>query len=135
MRMRTHPILRINPYGILPSMAIPAYNKIAQSSTQTSTRIDLARIAIALELYRIKHGGYPDTLTPLAPTYIKTLPFDLITDTYLHYRIKADGTPLMYSVGLNKTDENGLVKKALTLGDWVWQYTLPKDFDEENWRR
>ncbi len=133
-KITAHPVLGKNPYSIIVGLMGPAYVKIVQSSTQTATRIDLARVAIALELYQREHGNYPATLAPLAPQYIAELPLDLVTGKPLHYRIKADGTPLIYSVGLNKIDEKGLLKKDHTLGDWAWQYTLPDDFDEKDWR-
>ncbi|NOX99224.1 MAG: hypothetical protein GXP30_05770, partial [Verrucomicrobia bacterium] len=82
-----------------------------------------------------EHGKYPSTLAPLAPNYIDALPLDLFTGNLPHYRIKADGTPLIYSVGLNKIDEKGLLKRDRELGDWTWQYTLPDDFDEGDWHK
>ncbi|MFK5924048.1 MAG: hypothetical protein QM496_17870, partial [Verrucomicrobiota bacterium] len=91
-------------------------------------------VAIALELYRREHDSYPDSLSPLAPSYIDALPPDLITGAPLHYLLKTDGTPLIYSVGINQIDENGLLKKDRTLGDWTWQYTLPPAFNESDWQ-
>ncbi len=129
------PLLNFPPYYALISFSGTSYYAFAQHTAQVATRIDLARIAIALELYHRKHGQYPGTLAPLAPSYLDTIPRDLITGDPLHYRIKADGTPIIYSVGLNKTDDGGQVKKRHTQGDWVWQYTLPDNFTEADWRK
>ncbi|MCF6313293.1 MAG: hypothetical protein L3J39_12660 [Verrucomicrobiales bacterium] len=134
--LKHHPYLstQLNT-TLLASFSGDAFYSIAERTAHTSTRIDLARIAIALELYHRQHGNYPTTLAPLTPTYLDTIPNDLITDKPLHYRIKADGTPIIYSVGLNQIDEGGLLKEDHTLGDWVWQYTLPKNFDEAEWEK
>jgi len=127
-------ILPVNPYSFLAKRAADGFETVVQRSSEEATRIDLARVAIALELYRREHGGYPATLAPLAPGYIDAVPVDLITGDPLHYRIKPDGTPMIYSVGLNKVDEGGLLKRDRALGDWGWQYTLPDNFDEVDWR-
>lgn len=132
-KIKPIPFLDIAPYSIFVS-GFDGFLEKAQSTAQTATRIDLARVAIALELYRREHGSYPATLAALAPSYLDTVPADLITGDPLHYRIKPDGTPIIYSVGLNKTDDGGLLKRDRALGDWVWQYTLPADFDEKDWR-
>lgn len=125
-----------HPYTILLSGgSASVFITITERTAQTATRIDLARIAIALELYRSKHGSYPATLSPLAPAYLDTTPRDLITGDPLHYHIKTDGTPIIYSVGLNKTDDGGQLKENHSQGDWVWQYTLPPDFNKADWRK
>lgn len=125
-----------HPYTVfLSEGSASAFIAITERTAQTATRIDLARIAVALELYRRKHGNYPSTLAPLAPAHLETIPRDLITGDALHYRIKADGTPIIYSVGLNKTDNGGQLKEDHRQGDWVWQYTLPPDFNEADWSK
>ncbi len=121
----------INPYAIFILQNARGFESVAKTTARTSTRIDLCRVAIALELYRREHGNYPDTLTPLAPRYIDSLPPDLITNTPLHYRINADDTFTLYSIGIDMTDDGGLPVKRKFWGDWVWQYTLPDEFIQE----
>ena len=94
---------------------------------------NLARVAIALERYRLAHGEYPDSLTPLEPL-ITRLPHDVINGQPLHYRRTADGQFLLYSVGWNEKDDGGKVvlftpdstgsppHVRLRDGDWVWRY-------------
>ena len=48
--------------------------------------MDLARVAIALERYRLAHGAYPESLDVLAPQFIAQLPHDIINGQPLHYR-------------------------------------------------
>lgn len=134
IKLNSVSVIPMNPYAFLAKRGAGGFETVVQRGSEEATRNDLARVAIALELYRREHGSYPATLNPLAPTYIDTVPPDLVTGDPLHYRIKPDGTPLIYSVGLNKIDEGGLLKRDHALGDWVWQYTLPEDFDEKDWR-
>ena len=73
--------------------------------------IDLARVACALERYRIAHGEYPETLDALAPQFIAQLPHDIINgiaDIALSPR-EANGKFILYSVGWNETDDGGQI--------------------------
>lgn len=96
---------------------------------------NLARVAISLERYRLAHGEYPDSLTPLEPQLIDRLPHDIINGQPLHYRRTANGQYILYSVGWNEKDDGGkevLIKPDLPAGspphlkirdgDWVWRY-------------
>lgn len=90
--------------------------------------VDEARIACALERYRLAHGAYPDSLDALAPACIDALPHDIMTGDPYHYQLRADGTFLLYSVGWNETDDGGTVvyekdnptRLDYQQGDWVW---------------
>jgi hypothetical protein len=104
---------------------------------QAQVWIDEARIACALERYRLAHGVYPESLDALAPAYIDSVPHDIMNGQPYHYQLRPDGTYLLYSVGWNQTDDGGkIVYKQdnpnavdYTQGDWVWptpQFNLPK---------
>jgi hypothetical protein len=90
--------------------------------------VDETRIACALGRYRLAHGVYPMTLDALAPAYIDALPHDIMNGELYHYRLNADGTFLLYSVGWNQVDDGGKVVmkqdnpnlQDYTQGDWVW---------------
>ena len=92
------------------------------------TWIDEEQLAIALERYRLAQNAYPATLDALVPAFINALPHDLIKGEPYHYRLNADGTFLLYSVGWNQKDDGGKAglmavnPKLLdqTQGDWVW---------------
>lgn len=88
--------------------------------------------AIALKRYQLKHGNYPATLEALVPEFVSVVPPDPVDGQPLRYRLKADGTFLLYSVGENGADDSGsaepidpriqsnhywLNPRAL---DWVW---------------
>jgi len=90
--------------------------------------VDLARVAIALERYRLAHGEYPKSLDALEPQFIAKLPRDIINGQSLHYRRTADGQFVLYSVGWNEKDDGGVVGLTeggsvdITKDDWVWRY-------------
>jgi hypothetical protein len=108
--------------------------------------VDLARVAIALERYRLAHGEYPESLDSLAPQFMAKVPRDVIggqpsqgsgsASQPLHYRRTADGQFVLYSVGWNERDDGGVVVNQksrnprdesgntldISQGDWVWRY-------------
>jgi hypothetical protein len=95
---------------------------------QAQVWIDETRIALALERYGLAHGAYPTSLDQLAPTCIPSIPHDIINGNPYIYRLRPDGTFLLYSVGWNQTDNGGQVvfrqdapqSIDFTQGDWVW---------------
>jgi hypothetical protein len=88
----------------------------------------MAGIACALERARLANASYPPTLESLSPALIKTIPRDVISGGPLKYKLRPDGSFLLYSVGWNETDDGGVVAmghdKAPHVdtgqGDWVW---------------
>ena len=96
--------------------------------------MDLARVAIALERYRLARGEYPESLDVLTPQFMKQIPHDIINGQPLHYRRTADGQFVLYSVGWNETDDGGVVvlnkgsssRVDINQGDWVWRSSAVK---------
>jgi hypothetical protein len=90
--------------------------------------VDEALIACALERYHLAHGVYPDSLDALAPSCIAAVPHDIMNGDCYHYHLRPDGRFLLYSVGWNQTDDNGISAydkgtvnpTDLFKGDWVW---------------
>jgi hypothetical protein len=115
-------------YKVQAIMLAPALDKAAKQFAIAQTGINLARVACALERYRLAHGEYPETLDPLTPEFIAKLPHDIINGQPLHYHRTDDGQFVLYSVGWDGTDDGG--KPALRNGglvdvengDWVWRY-------------
>ena len=116
------------PYNIIERMLLPALGAVAKKFAYGQESVDLARVAIALERYRLAHGEFPESLDALAPQFIAKLPHDIINGQPLHYHRTNDGQFVLYSVGWNETDDGGEVPPTkggwlnLTKGDWVWQY-------------
>jgi hypothetical protein len=99
----------------------------------TQESVDLARVAIALERYRLAHNDYPDSLEVLTPQFIDKVPHDLIGGQPLKYRKTANNF-VLYSIGWNEKDDGGVPafiqdnphwlvgSQDLENGDWVWTY-------------
>jgi hypothetical protein len=106
-----------------------------QRAAQVQTEVDLARVACALERFRIEQGKFPAALSALAPEFLQSAPHDVINGEPLKYRVTTNGSFILYSVGWNQKDdggafprEDGATGKNTTFyhiekGDWVWRYS------------
>ncbi len=76
-------------------------------------RAAAARTDLALELYRLAHGDYPDALTDLTPDLLPEVPLDPFDGEPIRY-IKEDGRVVVYSVGTNLQDDGGSEEQGLS---------------------
>ncbi len=95
-------------------------------------RIEMERAllvtAIALKRYQIRNRSYPRELAALRPDFVETLPQDPIDGQTLRYRLRPDGSFLLYSVGDDGEDNGGdatpvpgaFAKQWLRAKDAVW---------------
>ena len=119
---------RRTPYNWLFIALAPALGKASAKFVRAQATADLARVAIALERYRLAHGEFPETLAALEPQFIAKLPHDVMDGQPLKYRRTTEGSFILYSVGWNETDDGGEVvlrNKVIPVvdqGDWVWRY-------------
>ncbi len=117
----------IRPYTFLVSRALPNYRRAIQVLARRQTAADEARVACALERYRLAQGAYPETLDALAPRFIDKLPHDIIDGQPLKYRRTDDGKFLLYSIGWNQKDDDGVpapdnpAREDFDSADWVWR--------------
>ncbi|MBI3876089.1 MAG: hypothetical protein HY300_09075 [Verrucomicrobia bacterium] len=122
-----------HPYRILAKLLLPALEKASEKFARMQTAVNEARIACALERYRLKRGEFPEKLDALVPDFMARVPHDIINGEPLHYRRTSDGQFVLYSVGWNMKDDGGEVaflksdKTGRTNGlnflegDWVWK--------------
>jgi hypothetical protein len=124
------------PYNILARMVFPSIQNAVIKFARGQSSLDLARAAVALERYRLVHGGLPESIDVLAPQFIEKVPHDIINGQPLKYRRTSDGQFVLYSVGWNETGDGGVVvnqksrdprdesssKVDISQGDWVWRY-------------
>ena len=116
-----------HPYRFLAAIALPALLGQNQRVAQRQTALDQARVACALERYRLRHKDYPEALAELSPELLDGIPVDVPAGGPLKYRRQGRGY-LLYSLGLDGKDEGGRVgldpKQPGRLdpirGDWVW---------------
>jgi tetratricopeptide (TPR) repeat protein len=119
--------MKLRPRNYFVRMFLPAIEAAERKFAYAQESADLAQVGCALERYRLAHNEYPETLDALAPQFISQIPHDIIGGQPLHYRRTDGGKYLLYSVGWNETDDNGVVELRpnstsvdITKGDWVW---------------
>jgi hypothetical protein len=118
-------LLDVIHHKFIAAMLLPALGRIPIKAATAQTSTDQAFIACALERYRLANGQFPDNLQALVPRFAAQLPNDVITgEPFKHHRTD-DGRFVLYSVGWNETDDDGVPGKTMfdeTEGDWVWEY-------------
>lgn len=117
-----------NPHGALwvfVNLSV-AYSGWRIASAQNA--VDMARVGLALEQFRLDQGAYPDELSRLTPNYLSSVPPDVVNGKPLHYKTNEVGAFTLYSIGLNGKDDGGalptneLNRFRFNLGDWIWRY-------------
>lgn len=107
-----HPVL---------SLMLPAISRAGTGFDWYLAVRSAAAQAVALRLYRIRNGHYPDGLSDLVPDFLAKLPPDPFSGTDFVYRKEGTGF-VLYSLGANLTDEGGTAGDAdHDRGDVVWQ--------------
>jgi hypothetical protein len=120
MRRDSSEFERRSPFTFLVAIALPNYLKVMQTMARNQVLVDEARLACALERYRLANRQYPEALDALMPHFIEKPPHDLIGGKAFKYR-RGDGEGYrLYSIGWNEQDDGGLVGQSREEGDWVW---------------
>jgi len=118
-------------HNLMTRLLLPNLSDALVKAAFAQTSVNLARIALALERYRLAENSFPDTLSALAPRFIPAVPHDVITGEPPRYRRIDVNHFVLYSVGWNEKDDGGVVATAkpkspqseLREGDWVWKQT------------
>lgn len=118
-----------SPYKILARLLFPALSPAVNRAAIAQTTVNQARLAVALERFRLAEGQFPAELHELSPRFLNTVPHDAVNGEPYRYRREAPDRFLLYSVGLNLTDDNaqvaldkqGRAKPSAAEGDWVWR--------------
>jgi hypothetical protein len=117
------------PGKLLEAWLLPALNNMVEKFAYVQSSINLARVAIALERYRLTRGEFPVSLDALAPQLMEEIPHDVFNGLPLKYRRINDGQFVLYSIGWNGKDDGGNVafrknseNVDINQGDWVWRY-------------
>lgn len=119
---------RFRPYRILTDMLLFDLDKTHAKADRSLTVNRLAITVAALERHRLATGGYPKTLGELVPRWVPAVPLDPMDGQSLRYRLNADGTFTLYSVGLNHTDDHGVFESRQGQDlDWVWPPNHPTE--------
>ena len=116
-------------HKIMSALLLPSLGNAMRKAAISQAAITLATTACALERYRLVHNSHPTQLAELVPQYLKHVPIDPVNGKPLVYRLKPDGSYILYSLGENGVDDGGKVvlnKSGINVnlqeGDWVWTY-------------
>ncbi|MCH7988179.1 MAG: hypothetical protein IID46_03395, partial [Planctomycetes bacterium] len=102
-----------------------------EAEDQSTTRLQLSKLAYALAGYRAKYGSYPQKLSQLAPRYIPKVPTDLFSGRSFRYEADLEDF-LLYSVGPNGKDDGGRNNYSEPSGDDLVIDTRPKVGNERD---
>ena len=86
---------------------MPALSRITTIETRAVARLRSARVALAIQRYRLAAGAPPDKLADLVPAYLETVPKDPFDGNELRYRELDAGGFVVYSIGEDLSDDGG----------------------------
>ena len=109
----------------------PDYSKAWLAMARNLNFHELMITAIALKRYQLQQGRLPAELAALVPTYLPRLPYDIVDGKPLRYRLQANGSFVLYSIGEDARDDGGDTRPSETVSprypnsltpglDWVW---------------
>jgi len=120
------PVVTNSKYRIT-SYERPLVKSFVTQSLRVQTKVEMVIAAIALERYSLRLHKYPARLEEMVPSIVKRVPIDYMDGKDLRYRLREDGTYLLYSVGDNGTDDggdptppDGSSPQFQNGRDWVW---------------
>lgn len=112
-------------FKVLAKMAVPFTEQCWEAAAEKQALVCQARVACALERYRLARGRYPEELAELRPQFLEEVPRDCMSGEEMVYHRMPEGEFLLYSVGWNQRDEGGWIGDAKRGGgDWVWPQFL-----------
>jgi hypothetical protein len=107
------------------ALAAPVFETAEKHYVHAAAVTDQARMACALERFRLVRGKFPLALTELVPDFVSAIPVETVNGEPYRYRRTDDGSFVLYSVGTDLRDDGGVInpkRKASRQLDWVWRY-------------
>ena len=86
-----------SPKDVLIRYVTPNFSKATATVARNQSEADRLALALALELFRARHGAYPSSLQQLVPNFIPSLPNDLYTGLSATYEVQATGYKIQLS--------------------------------------
>lgn len=80
---------------------------VVKRAMRAETERSMTECAIALKRYSLRHGKFPTSLDLLVPEFVVSVPIDYMDGKPLRYRLNADGSFTLYSVGEDGKDDGG----------------------------
>jgi hypothetical protein len=95
---------------VLLHVIMPALARITTLDMRNIAQLRTARLALAIERYRLIAGKLPDALTDLVPTYLDAVPADPFDGKEMRYK-KLETGFVIYSIGEDLSDDGGKEKQ------------------------
>jgi hypothetical protein len=102
-------------------MIFPNNQRITSIAVRAETERELTLAAIALKRYQLRNGELPANLAALTPKLLPTSTHDPMSGKSLCYRLKPDGSFLLYSVGEDGKDDGGDATSASGTAFGLWE--------------
>jgi hypothetical protein len=116
--------------GLRGAFSANGINTALRKALLIETAQNVVVTAIALKRYELRHQKLPSALEELTPDLLQTVPIDCMDGQPLRYRLNADGTFLLYSIGENGNDDGGdpSLEKGVTSSIFYWQNNRAHDW-------
>ncbi|MEE8459111.1 MAG: hypothetical protein V3S08_04525 [Phycisphaerales bacterium] len=88
------------------ALLMPSLGKIGVNAELLTQRRDATLVAIALQMYRRRHGEWPSELDALVPLFLPRVPPDRFDGGPMKYVLR-NGDPVLYVVGTDRDDDGG----------------------------
>ncbi len=122
------------PLSYVAPIVVPNHNRAFEVYIMMRARIDGLKTLLALQLYRVDHGDFPQHLNELVPRYLPSLPADPFSGDGDFVYINQDGRVALYSVGPDGIDGGGRINAVASSdrrGDIII-YPAGKEPEDEN---
>jgi hypothetical protein len=103
-RLESTSKIHILLYTFMPSLL-----RITTIELRNIAQMRTARVALAIERYRLAAGKLPDALTDLVPAYLDAVPTDPFDGKEMRYK-KLEAGFVVYSIGEDLSDDGGKEK-------------------------
>lgn len=107
---------KLSKWHILAHTMAPGLTRSAILESRAQADLDLARVALAVERYRLAKGKLPEQLTDLVPAYLGEVPVDPFDGGLIRYRRTEPGY-VVYSVGEDGKEHGGKEKEQVGRGE------------------
>lgn len=91
------------------ALLMPSLKNFIESWNVALAQIDIAILVTELELYRLRTGDYPHSLSDFVRGKPLALPSDVFDGRPIRYLRREGDSPLVYSVGVDGVDDGGRV--------------------------
>jgi hypothetical protein len=108
---------------IVSRLIIGSLSKAMSRAWLAQTTAEIARTAIAIKRYELRHGKLPCSLAALVPEFLPGPPIDYMDGQPLRYCLDSDDGFLLYSVGPDGRDGEGDTSpmRATSASNWSFQ--------------